>query len=90
MWELAIRTVKSRTNFFFLRFADHASHYISVMNHLDAQNVCFTIGLFHASTCFEHMCSSSGGQNSLRSLWYHTETSERSEITKTQFITCLQ
>ena len=25
--------------------------------------VCFTISLFHASTCFEHMCSSSGGQN---------------------------
>ena len=28
-----------------------------------AQNFCFTISLFHASTCFEHMCSSSGGQN---------------------------
>jgi len=27
------------------------------------QNFCFTISLFHASTCFEHMCSSSGGQN---------------------------
>jgi len=26
------------------------------MNQLDAQNVCFTISLFHASTCFEHMC----------------------------------
>jgi len=25
--------------------------------------ICFTISLFHASTCFEHMCSSSGGQN---------------------------
>jgi len=24
---------------------------------------CFTISFFHASTCFEHMCSSSGGQN---------------------------
>ena len=25
--------------------------------------ICFTISLFHASTCFEHMRSSSGGQN---------------------------
>jgi len=37
--------------------------FISVFNQLDAQNFCFTISLFHASTCFEHMCSSSGGQN---------------------------
>ena len=37
--------------------------FISVINQIDAQNVCFTISLFHASTCFEHMCSSSGGQN---------------------------
>jgi len=25
-----------------------------VINQLDAQNFCFTISLFHASTCFEH------------------------------------
>ena len=31
--------------------------FISVINQLDAQNFCFTISLFHASTCFEHMCS---------------------------------
>ena len=37
--------------------------FISVINQLDAQNVCFTISLFHASTCFEHMRSSSGRQN---------------------------
>ena len=36
---------------------------ISVINQIDAQNFCFTISLFHASTCFEHMCSWSGGQN---------------------------
>jgi len=30
---------------------------------VDAQNFCFTISLFHASTCFEHMCSLAGGQN---------------------------
>ena len=48
----------------FWRFADRASQYIiSVINRLDAQNFCFTISLFHVSTCFEHMCSSSGGQN---------------------------
>ena len=39
------------------------STFISVINQLDAQNFCFTISLFHASTCFEHMCSPSGGQN---------------------------
>jgi len=31
--------------------------FISVINQLDAYNFCFTISLFHASTCFEHMCS---------------------------------
>jgi hypothetical protein len=64
----------------------HLGIFISVINQLDAQNVCFTVSLFHASTSFEHMCSSSGGQNALHSLWYrHTETSEWSKITKTQF-----
>ena len=28
--------------------------FISVINQLDAQNFCFTISLFRASTCFEH------------------------------------
>ena len=28
-----------------------------VINQLDAHNFCFTISIFHASTCFEHMCS---------------------------------
>jgi len=35
----------------------HLSIFISVINQLDAQNFCFTISLFHASSCFEHMCS---------------------------------
>jgi len=35
--------------------------FISLINQLDAQNFCFTVSLFHAYTCFEHMCSSSGG-----------------------------
>jgi len=34
------------------------SLFISVINQLDAQNFCFTISLFHACTCSEHMCSS--------------------------------
>ena len=37
--------------------------FISVINQLDVQNFCFTISLFYASTYFEHMCSSSEGQN---------------------------
>jgi len=41
----------------------HMHIFISVINQLDAQKFCFTISLFHASTYFEHMCSSSGGQN---------------------------
>ena len=31
-----------------------AEIFISVINQLDAQNFCFTISLFHASTCLEH------------------------------------
>jgi len=30
------------------------SIFISVINQLGAQNFCFTISLFHASTCFDH------------------------------------
>jgi len=33
-----------------------SSVFISVINQLDAQDFCFTISSFHASTCFEHMC----------------------------------
>ena len=29
--------------------------FISVINQLDAQNFCFTISLFHASTCLKSM-----------------------------------
>jgi len=47
---------------FFLYFADCASQYIYLnINQLDALN--FLMSLFSASTCFEHMCSSSEGQN---------------------------
>jgi len=37
------------------------SIFTSVINQLDVQNFCFTMSLFHASTSFEHICSSSGG-----------------------------
>jgi len=49
--------------FFDVLLTVHLSIFISVINQPDAQNFCFTISLFHASTCFEHMCSTSGGQN---------------------------
>ena len=42
---------------------EHKKLFFSVINQLDAQNFCFTIILFHASTCFEHMCSPWRGQN---------------------------
>jgi hypothetical protein len=46
----------------FWYFAGRASQYIYLnIDQLDALN--FIMSLFHASTCFEHMCSSSGGQN---------------------------
>ena len=40
--------------FFYVLLTVHLSIFISVNNQLDAQNFCFTIILFHASTCFEH------------------------------------
>ena len=51
---------ESKLYIFFFNFADRASPYIHLnINQLDALN--FIMSLFHASTCFEHMCSSSGG-----------------------------
>ena len=41
----------------------HLSTFISVFNQLDAQNLFHSKFYFMPSTCFEHMCSSSGGQN---------------------------
>ena len=43
-------------SYLFLYFAHRASQYIYLnINQLDALN--FIMSLFHASTCFEHMCS---------------------------------
>ena len=50
-------------SFFDVLLTMHLSIFTSVINQLDAQNFCFTISLFHASTCFEPIYSSSGGQN---------------------------
>jgi len=38
---------------FFLCFADRASQFILELTNL-MNKICFTISLFHASTCFEH------------------------------------
>ena len=42
------------------------SIFISVINQLDVQNFCFTISLFHTSTCFEHVWSQSGSHNCIK------------------------
>ena len=47
--------------FFFFIFSLHLWSFYLNINQLDALN--FIMSLFHASTCFEHKCSSSGGQN---------------------------
>ena len=41
--------------FFYVLPTVHFSVFILVINQLDAQKFCFTISLFHAATCFEHM-----------------------------------
>ena len=45
-----------------MNMGDHKyiQHIYLNINQLDA---LYFMSLFHASTCFEHMCSSSGGQN---------------------------
>ena len=45
---------KCVSQFFYVLVTVHLSIFILVINQLDAQNFCFTISLFHASTCFEH------------------------------------
>ena len=46
--------INNQINFFFNVLLNvHLSIFILVINQLYAQN-CFTVSLFHASTCFEH------------------------------------
>ena len=47
--------------FFLLLLTTHLNTFISILNQLDELN--FIMSLFHAPTCFEHTCSSSGDQN---------------------------
>ena len=61
-WWVWLTPETCRVNFDVL-LTVHLSIFISVIDQLDTQKFCFTISLFLASTCFEHMCSSSGGQN---------------------------
>jgi len=56
-------TQNTQTVIFDVLLTVHLSIFISVINQIDAHNFCFTISLFHASTCFKYMYSSSGGQN---------------------------
>ena len=44
--------------FFYILLTVHLNIFYLNINQLDALN--FIMSLFHASTCFEHMCSSSG------------------------------
>jgi len=67
--------LQTKWSFFFLfdvLLTVHLNVFISVINQLDAQNFCFTISLFHASTCFERMCSSSRAPRDghLQVWWY--------------------
>jgi len=48
----------------------HLIIFISVINQLDAQNFCFTISLFHASTCFKHCCAHHQVSSHLQVWWY--------------------
>ena len=60
---MGFKTYNYKTlNTSFFIFSHRASQYIYLnINQLDALN--FIMNLFHAPTCFEHTCSSSGGQN---------------------------
>jgi len=54
---MMVKIVETYSFYFDVLLTVHLSIFISVINQFDAQNFCFTISLFHASTCFEHMCS---------------------------------
>jgi len=68
--------------------AETCWQFISVINQLDAQTFCFTIRLFHASTCFGHMCSSSGGQNCITQHLVSTNSVGDSTVHRTATYRC--
>jgi len=51
---ISLHLLHSSTFFFDVLLTVHLSIFVLVINQLDAQNFCFTVSLFHASTCFEH------------------------------------
>ena len=57
------------------KFSEFSTVLFININQLDALN--FLISSFQASTCFEHMCSSSGGKN------YITQSLVSSHLTAT-------
>jgi len=81
---LPVKIMRNTKNKFFdVLLTAHLSIFISVINQLDAQNFCFTISLFHASTSIEHTCSSSEGQNCI------TQPLVSSFLFCSKFISCL-
>ena len=56
------RALTNETLFFI-----YLSQYCTKLMH----KICLNNFLFHAFTCFEHMFSSSGGQNCTHSVWNH-------------------
>ena len=48
------RARRTESSIFYFLLTVHLSIFFLVINQLYAQNFCFTISLFHASTCFEH------------------------------------
>ena len=61
-WKRSVRvsncaSLENKSTVFDVLLTVHLSIFISVINQLDVQNICFTISLFHAFVCFEHMCS---------------------------------
>jgi len=59
IYYLFLSTIRS----FYVLLTVHLNVFFLVINEFVAQNFCFTINLFNASTFFGHMCSSSGSQN---------------------------
>ena len=57
MWQNLLPQQQTNTFACGIHSDNFTETFISVINQLDAQNFCFTISLFHTSTCFEHMCS---------------------------------
>jgi len=58
-----LNRLRTYVQYFDVLLTVHLSIFILVINQLDEKNFCFTISLFHASTCFEHHVHIIRGQN---------------------------